>query len=63
MQASAFTSLHGALPGKTAMPQINGRPDLDLAAALKKVSPQAQARAKSTATDLVSPITAALLAL
>ena len=33
------------------MPIINGRPDLDFAAALKKVSPQAQERAKSTATD------------
>ena len=30
---------------------INGRPDFELAAALQKVSPQQQARAKSTATD------------
>jgi Rod binding domain-containing protein len=30
---------------------INGRPDLDFAAAVQKVSPQAQAKAKSTATD------------
>jgi len=51
MQTSAFASLHGALPGKPAMPQINGRPDYDLAKALTKVSPQAQAKAKSTATD------------
>ena len=51
MQTSAFTSLHDAPPGKPAMPQINGRPDYDLAKALTKVSPQAQAKAKSTATD------------
>jgi Rod binding domain-containing protein len=30
---------------------INGRPDLDFAAALQKVSPKAQAKAKATATD------------
>jgi len=30
---------------------INGRPDFELAAALQKVSPQQQSRAKSTATD------------
>ena len=33
------------------MPIINGRPDLQLADALTKVSPQAQTKAKSTATD------------
>ena len=32
-------------------PIINGRPDFEFAAALTKVAPQAQARAKSTATD------------
>jgi peptidoglycan hydrolase FlgJ len=30
---------------------INGRPDFEFAAALQKVSPQQQAKAKSTATD------------
>jgi Rod binding domain-containing protein len=30
---------------------VNGRPDFEFAAALQKVSPQQQARAKSTATD------------
>lgn len=30
---------------------INGRPDFEFAAALQKVSPQAQAKAQSTATD------------
>jgi peptidoglycan hydrolase FlgJ len=33
------------------LPIINNRPDFEFAAALQKVSPQAQARAKSTATD------------
>ena len=33
------------------MPAINGRPDFEFAAALNKVSPQAQAKAQSTATD------------
>jgi len=33
------------------MPQINGRPDLELADALTKVTPKAQAKAKATATD------------
>src|ERR1700689_5845942 len=51
MQTRAFTTLHSALPGRPAMPQINGRPDYDPAKALTKVSPQAQAKAKSTATD------------
>jgi flagellar protein FlgJ len=32
-------------------PIINNRPDFEFAAALNKVSPQVQARAKSTATD------------
>lgn len=33
------------------MPVINGRPDLDFAAALSKVPPQAQAKAQKTATS------------
>jgi len=33
------------------MPIINGRPDLEFEAALQKVSPKAQAKAKATATD------------
>ncbi len=36
---------------KTAIRPINGRPDFTLDDALTKVSPQAQAKAKSTATD------------
>ena len=33
------------------MPVLNGRPDREFAAALQKVSPQQQAKAKATATD------------
>jgi peptidoglycan hydrolase FlgJ len=33
------------------MPMFNGRPDYQLADALKNVSPQAQVKAKATATD------------
>jgi peptidoglycan hydrolase FlgJ len=48
MQTAAITSrLHPNL----ATPVINGRPDLELAQALKKVSPQAKVRAQATATD------------
>ncbi|WP_051677771.1 flagellar assembly peptidoglycan hydrolase FlgJ [Bradyrhizobium sp. URHD0069] len=39
------------MPAKAMMPMINGRPDFQLADALTKVSPQAQAKAKATATD------------
>ncbi|ABD87058.1 flagellar assembly peptidoglycan hydrolase FlgJ [Rhodopseudomonas palustris] len=34
-----------------AIPTINGRPDIELAEALKKVSPQTQAKMKTQATD------------
>ena len=50
MQIAAVGSSSHITPDFT-QPVINGRPDLDFAAALKKVSPQAQAKAKSTATD------------
>ena len=33
------------------MPVLNGRPDREFAAALKRVSPQAQAKSQATATD------------
>ena len=33
------------------MPVLNGRPDREFAAALQKVSPQQQTKAKATATD------------
>jgi peptidoglycan hydrolase FlgJ len=51
MQVSLGTSTPGIVYNKAGMPIINGRPDLPLADALSKVSPQAQAKAKSTATD------------
>jgi flagellar protein FlgJ len=39
---------------KQATPMVNGRPDLALIDALKKVSPQAQQKAKATAQDFES---------
>jgi len=55
MQNNSITSLvgntKGSIPAKAVMPLFKGRPDPLLAEALTKVSPQAQAKAKSTATD------------
>ena len=51
MQTSLATSIHNGALAKAAIPSINGHPDYDLAHALTKVSPQAQAKAKSTAQD------------
>ena len=54
MQMSSVTaaSASAAYSGIDFSPTaINGRPDFDFAAALQKVSPQAQAKAKVTATD------------
>jgi flagellar protein FlgJ len=53
MQDITGSSLIGSTSGskKTVMPQFNGRPDPLLAEALTRVSPQAQAKAKATATD------------
>jgi peptidoglycan hydrolase FlgJ len=48
---SAINSTTGSMPAKTMMPLFKGRPDPLLADALTKVSPQAQAKAKATATD------------
>jgi flagellar protein FlgJ len=50
MQPS-LNSIHNGAFGKTQGPIINGRRDPQFAAALTKVSPQAQAKAKSTAQD------------
>src|ERR1700737_3318343 len=44
-------SNNSSMPAKAVMPMINGRPDPQCADALTKVSPQAQAKAKATATD------------
>ena len=51
MQSSLINSSTGSMPAKTMMPLFNGRPDPQFADALKKVSPQGQAKAKATATD------------
>jgi flagellar protein FlgJ len=56
MQAAA-NSIYSGVTAKTAttakarVPSYNGHPDYDMINALKKVSPHAQAKAKSTATD------------
>ncbi len=51
MQTGLINSPARSMPAKAMMPMINGRPDYQLADALTKVSPQAQAKAKATATD------------
>jgi Rod binding domain-containing protein len=48
MQTSLINS---SMPAKALMPMLNGRPDYQLADALKKVSPQAQLKAKTSAQD------------
>jgi peptidoglycan hydrolase FlgJ len=51
MLPSLINNGPGSMPAKALMPKLNGRVDPQLAAALTKVSPQAQAKAKATATD------------
>ena len=51
MQSGLTNQPHGSMPIKALMPMLNGRPDYQLADALTKVSPQAQTKAKATATD------------
>jgi Rod binding domain-containing protein len=51
MHSSPINGSTGSMPSKSVIPLFNGRPDPDFAAALKKVPPQAQAKAKTTATD------------
>ena len=51
MGSSLIHSSTGSMPAKTVMPLFNGRPDPQFAEALAKVSPQAQVKAKATATD------------
>jgi flagellar protein FlgJ len=51
MQSASTSSQHGATSATAGLANYNGRPDFQLAAALTKVSPQAQTKAKSTATD------------
>jgi Rod binding domain-containing protein len=50
MQSGPISSI----PAKALMPMLNGRPDYQLADALKKVSPQAQLKAKGAAQDFES---------
>ena len=54
MQSSLTNATIGSMPGKALMPMLNGRPDYALADALKKVSPQAQLKAKGAAQDFES---------
>jgi peptidoglycan hydrolase FlgJ len=51
MKTNSISSTHSNMPAKIAVPFTNGRPDVEMAAALTKVSPQAQTKAKSTAQD------------
>ena len=51
MQTAALGSGQSGSLAKPPIPYINGRPDYDFAAALSKVSPQVQAKAKATAQD------------
>jgi flagellar protein FlgJ len=51
MQASFAASIHSGALAQAPMPTVHGRPDYDLADALTKVSPKAQAKAKATAQD------------
>ena len=51
MQNSLINGAHGSMPAKAVMPMRNGRPDYQLAEALTKVSPQAQAKAKASSQD------------
>jgi Rod binding domain-containing protein len=50
MQTSPVGSSH-RVPAQFTMPVLNGRPDREFAAALQRVSPQAQVKARATATD------------
>ena len=51
MQASFASSIHSGDLAQAPMPTVHGRPDYDLADALTKVSPKAQAKAKASAQD------------
>jgi len=51
MANSLINSIHGSMPAGAAMPMRNGRPDYQLAEALTKVSPQAQAKARASSQD------------
>ena len=46
--------INSSMPAKAIMPMLNGRPDYELVDALKKVSPQAQLKARGAAQDFES---------
>ena len=48
---TGFSNSATVAPSAMSVQSLNGRPDFELAAALKKVSPQQQAKAQKTATD------------
>jgi peptidoglycan hydrolase FlgJ len=48
---TGFSNAHSTVSAITSMAPYQARPDIELTKALGKVSPQAQAKAKSTATD------------
>jgi peptidoglycan hydrolase FlgJ len=49
--SQSAASSQGAASSKASMPYYNGRPDYDFVAALDKVSPQVQAKAKAQAQN------------
>jgi Rod binding domain-containing protein len=51
MQTSLASTIHNGALAKAAIPSINGHPDYDMANALAKISPKAQAKAKATSQD------------
>ena len=51
MQAGPVAGIHSGALAKAPITYFNGRPDYDFAAALTKLSPQVQAKAKATAQD------------
>jgi peptidoglycan hydrolase FlgJ len=51
MASGLINGAHAGMPPKAVMPMRNGRPDYQLADALTRVSPQAQAKAKASSQD------------
>ena len=51
MQNSLIDSRPGSMPARAVMPQLNGRPDPQLAEALTKISPEAQKKTRAKAQE------------
>ena len=51
MPSSLINGTIGSMPAKALMPMRNGRPDIQFADALAKVSPQAQKKSRASAQD------------